>query len=479
MRSLWIGTLAAALSCSALGWSQTLQPDRWIMVREEGKPAVKCRVVSSTKQKDGSTLCQAKTEAGEEITLLEESIPGKPTSMTRIRMLVGGTSGTTTVAQPAIPLEAHPTMPTPTGTTPALKPVPPPTVLPAVVQTKPEVKKPTVKDSPSLFARLFHSNPSESVEVKTTVNPSRPQLPVSTTLSSTKAVEPMLAPVVEKRRFGTGQDNLVVIRDGKEVTPTVMDRLRAQAAMRQATPTAKPIERRSGLPTGMRSIVAVNERAIMGKSAGGAMVRTPTGEMTYVPPEYMHQGPNSIPVSASNAFTLSMPGGRSSMQGGVPMIAMQAPAAYDTGIPEGAANAFTRTSTTRPIPADFGPTAQNPNAFLIDGMGGAYSRPMAMGYDPRMGYAPVGGGYPRTTQMVPMPHPAGQMLAMLRGSIMPSEREQAVAMLSQCNWHAEPEAVAAIVTAAKSDPAPSVRRPEAITSPHFPPNPLLVQGCAR
>ena len=49
MRSLWIGTLAAALSCSTPGWSQMLQPDRWIMVREEGKPAVKCRVVSTKK----------------------------------------------------------------------------------------------------------------------------------------------------------------------------------------------------------------------------------------------------------------------------------------------------------------------------------------------------------------------------------------------------------------------------------------------
>ncbi len=201
---------------------------------------------------------------------------------------------------------------------------------------------------------------------------------------------------------------------------------------------------------GMSSIVAVNDRGIMAGSPGGAMVRTPTGGMAYVPPEHFHQGPNSVPVSAANAFTLSMPGaGSGMMQGGMPLVAMQNPAVYDTGIPAGAANAFTRTSSTRPIPADFGPTAQNPNAFLMNGMGGAYNRPVATGYDPRMSYQQM--------PVMPMARPAGQMMAMLRGSIMPSEREYAAVMLSQCNWHAEPEAVAAITTAAKSDPAPAVR----------------------
>ena len=65
----------------------------------------------------------------------------------------------------------------------------------------------------------------------------------------------------------------------------------------------------------MGSIVAVRDRGIMSQSVGGAMVRTPSGTMSYVPPEFAQQGPNSVPVSASNAFTLSMPGGGRGMLG--------------------------------------------------------------------------------------------------------------------------------------------------------------------
>jgi hypothetical protein len=253
-----------------------------------------------------------------------------------------------------------------------------------------------------------------------------------------------------------------VVQEPKVVAPSLLDRLRGQVAVVPTPPKSKPPKpptaRQIVLPTGMGSVVAVRDRAVLGQSAGGAMVRTPTGAMAYLPADRAPQGLNVVPVSASNAFSLSMPGARPGMMGSMPpMVAMQAPANYQAGVPEGMANAFTMTSTTRPIPADFGPPPQVPNAFLIDGMGGAYTRPMALAYDPRMGYVPVGGGYPQQMPMLPMPHPAGQMLAMLRGSVMPSERERAVMMLSQFNWHAQPEAVAAIMIAAKSDPAPMVR----------------------
>ena len=82
---------------------------------------------------------------------------------------------------------------------------------------------------------------------------------------------------------------------------------------------------------------------------------------------------------------------------------------------------------------------------------------MGVAYDPRMGYVPIGGGYPQPMPMMPMQRPTGQLLAMLRGSIMPSERERAVEMLAQCDWRTEPESVAALVVAAKLDPAPMVR----------------------
>jgi HEAT repeats len=518
MRSLWIGTLAAALSCSAPGWSQMLQPDRWIMVREEGKPAVKCRVVSTKKQKDGTTLCQAKTEAGETLTLLEEPVKGMPSGTMRMRVMPGTSNCTTCGPLPGVPQPPPAITPMPTSTPPALKPVPPPTIMPAVVQAKPEVKK----ERTSLIGRFFPSTPSKpEVEKKDLVvkaaSEARPQLPISTTStddplsrpdlftksgvsSLPNAVPPvttpatligrvfnrsetpvvttsvetkvgtMPAPVVVEGEprpgifawmQGSSPPKVTVVQESKEITPSLLDRLRAQMATAPTPPTPKPAaipaNPRRIFPMGQGSVVAARDRAIMGQSAGGAMVRTPTGAMAYLTPDEAPQGPNVVPVSASNAFTLSMPGARPGMMGSMPMVAMQPQATYDRGVPEGVANAFTMTSSTRPIPADFGPPPQVPNAFLIDGMGGAYTRPMALAYDPRMGYVPVGGGYPQQLPMLPMPHPAGQMLATLRGSILPSERERAVMMLSRCNWHAEPEAVAAIMIAAKVDPAPAVR----------------------
>ena len=43
LRSSWVGALVAILACTAPGWGQVLQPESFVMVREEGKPAVKCR----------------------------------------------------------------------------------------------------------------------------------------------------------------------------------------------------------------------------------------------------------------------------------------------------------------------------------------------------------------------------------------------------------------------------------------------------
>jgi hypothetical protein len=46
---------------------------------------------------------------------------------------------------------------------------------------------------------------------------------------------------------------------------------------------------------------------------------------------------------------------------------------------------------------------------------------------------------------------------VLRGSLFPSQREAAADQLGQSDWRREPEVVQALVTAARSDPAPMVR----------------------
>jgi hypothetical protein len=168
------------------------------------------------------------------------------------------------------------------------------------------------------------------------------------------------------------------------------------------------------------------------------------------------------------------------------------------GIPEAQANAFTLATPTQPIPADFGRVPRMQGAFE-DPLAGqrmasmpAMPPPMASGYPqaPMMppyygqpAMMPVGYGQPvlppapmqpvvPTGRYLPASVPEqthlpvsytepmsgrGQLLATLRDSLYPSERELAVDALRKCDWRQEPMVVEALVKSAKGDPAPAVR----------------------
>jgi hypothetical protein len=200
---------------------------------------------------------------------------------------------------------------------------------------------------------------------------------------------------------------------------------------------------------------------------------------------------NSVPVAAANAFTEAPPpappqGLQSAftgapprpyppampygpyppamLYGGYPQYppmyayprSVAPPPAIDQGSAPGMANAFTFPGITRPIPADMGPTPAMPNAFVDEGAAlhtPQMARMPAPAYPPP-GYAPVP-GYP-----APLPYGGvnrGTLLAMLRDSLYPSERETAAEYLAYCDWRRDPQVVQALLTAAQSDPAPSVR----------------------
>jgi hypothetical protein len=50
-----------------------------------------------------------------------------------------------------------------------------------------------------------------------------------------------------------------------------------------------------------------------------------------------------------------------------------------------------------------------------------------------------------------------QGMGLLHDSLLPSERERAAESLSRCDWKVEPQAAHALLTAAGTDPAPTVR----------------------
>ena len=126
----------------------------------------------------------------------------------------------------------------------------------------------------------------------------------------------------------------------------------------------------------------------------------------------------------------------------------------DRGTPSGMGNAFTQAGTARPVPADFGSADPHGNAFTP-----ANDRQPAPGSP----YAVAMGNPVMMTprQMVGPSHPAGPgnvpLLATLKNSIFPSQREEAAYLLADMDWKTCPQIVDGLVTAAREDPAPLVR----------------------
>ncbi len=182
-----------------------------------------------------------------------------------------------------------------------------------------------------------------------------------------------------------------------------------------------------------------------------------------------------------------------------PMV--PAPMAQDAAVATGLANAFTIAENARPIPADFSPQMVEANAFAptdnrqpivtmmpvpngfsprnpAPGMpgvppgtalalAGAPRGPMGpAGYGPGMPYAPAAyhpamlpAARPSApqTQAAPAAMSTPQLLSMLKDSLYPSHREWAADCLSRQDWRSQPQVVPALLTAAKEDPAATVR----------------------
>lgn len=159
------------------------------------------------------------------------------------------------------------------------------------------------------------------------------------------------------------------------------------------------------------------------------------------------------------------------------------PMSPDSGVPGAMGNAFTLAGTSRPLPADFGGTPQEPNGFDPPTQMGQGSPPIAygmgapgtmrpgmpnmmamapqapMGGNPLMSVPPafVSGPGTMPANVSAGPSSVPQSLARLKDSMYPSERETAAEHLSEVNWHSQPQVVASLMKAAREDPAATVR----------------------
>jgi hypothetical protein len=191
--------------------------------------------------------------------------------------------------------------------------------------------------------------------------------------------------------------------------------------------------------------------------------------------------PQMPPMPPFAAMSMMPPPPRGPMMPPRPPMPPSMPA--DMGVPDALGNAFTLPGTRRPIPADFGGTPQEPNGFdpMVQagqghppqeygmGMPGMACPPMpymmAMGphgpmpINPLMSVPPTMQD-PRAIAATPASAPSAdvpQLLATLKNSLYPSEREAAIEQLCEVNWREQPKVVEGLMKAAREDPAATVR----------------------
>jgi hypothetical protein len=221
-----------------------------------------------------------------------------------------------------------------------------------------------------------------------------------------------------------------------------------------------------------------------------AMMRGPHGPMPMVP---QGMGPMGMGGPGMGPMGMGVPGLPVAMQGMPPPP--PGPMPYlppgprmpslpaDMGVPSAMANAFTVAGTRRPIPADFGGTPQEPNGFGSSDVNveGPAHPPQAYGMQPMPGAPMPPGMMPMTPPQGPVvgmnplmavpPTPVAatktrglhdsesvpQLLASLKDSQLPSQREWAAEQLSELNWRQQPYIADSLARSAKEDPAASVR----------------------
>lgn len=546
IRSPWSGALVVVLACTAPGWGQVLQQERLVVVREEGKPPVQCRVVKCWKEKDGSRVCQVQPVGGGEVmTILEETIPAAPTAVAsgRITPKPGGTT----------PAAAEPTRVSTIVRNPGDKTtllgrvfgvtesrqrvtmteVPPPLVQAEVVPASPGsdprrswgMADRSVKTGDTRTAsRPTAATPgSESVTAPAT-SASRFRLPVArqekydpltqpealtkgmlpTDPTPTGEVRPMTGSengsrlmnglkgiVGGKRETRSGVTTEAVVQTSKGAStgpvatktdttgpvattgtvaadkPGVMSRLLGKgSSTRQAK--AAPA---GDLPPGYGSVLAANAPQVETRSTGWFGFRKSKPEA----PEALVAGPYiSLPMATANAFTAEMPvqsGPRMPPAGMMGGMAMGYPGMSHPGMMQ-AGMAHPGMMHPGMMPASMGHPGMMQAGMMHPGMMQAAAMPPMAGYGaasyPTMpvGYAPaamtaaagpLAGAAPGRAVISDQESTTLPLLQQLRDSLLPSEREMAAERLARADWRNEPQVVQALLTAAKTDPAPVVR----------------------
>jgi hypothetical protein len=328
-------------------------------------------------------------------------------------------------------------------------------------QPKPEATRTVVKTDTPRKLDLPHADTTKTDPLQTPDRYVKVPTPGASTVKPPPASD---SPKVLQMTKNTTQP------EGSGLKPPAM-------AMPDVTPPAKSADSGPDVPLGMGSVAAA-------KTAEPAVVAPPAGKPQPAPAANDWDGGNAFtpaqplpttpspgkpappPANLAQA-NLTMPSQPPAPPLPPPPGVMPIP--MDRAVPSGMANAFTNGGSTRPIPPDFGQPDQPGNAF---------SPPYPnVGPPPSMQQAPpitnrgssqlamVDRRQPTLPAQAPMQMDqlssasnTPQLLAVLRDSLYPSQREMAVESLAgQRGAQAQPQIVQALLSAAKNDMAATVR----------------------
>jgi hypothetical protein len=481
VRSRWIGAVAGVLTCLApSAFAQTMQPNEIVNVREGDKQARKCKVLKVSTDKDGSKRCEVEAlDNGEKMTILEPSggkggarIFKNAPSFAGLFGLGSKSAPVTTTASAEPPLASANTVVTVAPTTPA---------------------RPTDwRESWGKVEPWTDADAKKAAEAPSQRGPSAGRF----TIPVAKAgAEPLAAP---EQFTKIGLPSAVTPLPGPVVSTPAPVTPVAAATGTTPMPAPQVSEKKPGPvrswlsgrftfgSTSKEEPPTIEQPAAPARSWLPPLPATPGGKVTTVekpadgtplPPPMPRPRLGGGSVVAATEVVRPVKGKMPTLENA--MSLPQTPAYVD---PKGGANAFSAGTPNRPIPSDMG---------LADGTGAFGPRPgmMMAGPMPPIPPQPLPPGMRQQMMMAAMaqqqqaamvqmamaqqyqiamaqqqamaaaqrPSPTPKILADLRTSELPSEREMAVNRLRHADWKTEPEVLQGLTEAAKADPAPTVR----------------------
>jgi hypothetical protein len=507
VRSIWSKTLVSAVACAGLASAQqpTVSPnpptvpapasaqEQFVTVQETGKPAQRCKVISSWKTADGATAYKVKAlDTGEILTIIESGAattgtqPGRRMQTVAMRIFHWGRDNNPPAGVPMAPNEVVRTSPPVVGTQ---QYVVPSTTAPANDAARRWNQTPATANTTS-------GTPSDPSDWRKSWGQSS-EPPRTTTSALAGGVRDISLPHSDSKR----PDPLQMPEDYRSRMSDIVPTTKKQDSTKTDDDKSKPKTTTSYLPSLQPIPVADSTRARTASESSIARRTETTDRRTMQTATSSADSHEVGRVQSLSVPVVSIPEKREeltpvtqTLTQGTPTYIRQdeptargrttwpaatpAPAPLDPSV----VNAFSHVPTTEEVVRGSNAFATMPSGpvnlpsgNMHRGQYPNYANAMAMARTQSMMANPaVQGtaqwGYQTETQAMAVSHSATSGLGtqpispeskywldVLHDSLYPSQREWAAETLSALDWKSNPKVVQAMVAGAREDPAATVR----------------------